>query len=278
MSKIISVEGLTNLRFKIKEVDGGRITMSELVDAIDYLPAPDFPEISYQFQKLFFETFESDRKNEFNLAKLLFENIRLNRSQAANNQYWTYLNINWFFKFIYERWINQVKGESIEIDYDEYNSKEIDRYFISLEPSQNSLIQSPIAGLWWAIELTIDESLEDKYHYSKIFLSDRNLRDKNLGTYQFIRNKNILFALLDFYQSFKDVEYKSERIGSEAIAQQMSKTLNQIGGLTVLSYLSKREISEILNQNKDLIIRRAYKLKELKKVSREKMQSLKNNR
>jgi hypothetical protein len=187
--------------------------------------------------------------------------------------------VSHFFDYIYQRWINKPEEESVDEDVEEFDSREIDRYFISLESSQNSLIKSPIAGLWWAIELTIDldPKSEDKYYYSKIFLSDRNLRDKNLGTYQFIRNKNILFALLEFYQENKDSEFNNERIGSEAIAQQMSKTLNQIGGLTLLSYLSKTEICNILNQNKDLIINRAIKLKELKRVSRERVQTSKNS-
>jgi len=276
MSKIISVESLTDLRLKIRQLGSENISMTDLVDKIEYLPVPDFPDISLDFQKHFLETFKNDPKNEFQLAKLLYEDLRLTRSQAANNQYWTYMNFNWFLKYICERWISksgEVSDDEIEQEFD---SREIDRYFISLESSQNSLIKSPIAGLWWAIELTINHDLSDKYYYSKIFLSDRNLRDKNLGTYQFIRNKNILFALLDFYQLYKDYEFKSERIGSEAIAQQMSKTLNQIGGLTLLSYLSQSEIYEILIQNADLIINRAIKLKELKRVSRERVQSLKN--
>ncbi len=277
MSKIISVESLTDLRLKIRQVGSENISMTDLVDKVEYLPVPDFPDISLDFQKHFLETFKNDPKNEFQLAKLLYEDLRLTRSQAANNQYWTYLNFEWFFDYIYQRWISKSSEVSDDEIDQEFDSREIDRYFISLESSQNSLIKSPIAGLWWAIELTVNHDLSDKYYYSKIFLSDRNLRDKNLGTYQFIRNKNILFALLEFYQENKDSEFNNERIGSEAIAQQMSKTLNQIGGLTLLSYLSKTEICNILNQNKDLIINRAIKLKELKRVSRERVQTSKNS-
>jgi hypothetical protein len=276
MSKIISTTGLTELRKLIRNTSDYN-TINDLFKNdtfnfkdIDLIDAQDYPEIESEVIRNFYETYKNNPKSEFELAKILFEGIRIPRNLAANNQYWVYLNLKYFFKYI--------KGKWIEVrDSEDYNETDIDRYFLALESSQNSLIKSPIAGLWWALELTVDETLEDKYYYSKIFLSDRNLRDKNLGTYKLIRERNILTALLDFYSIYKDQKINNIHIGSEAIAQQMSKTLNQIGGLTILSYLTKEEIYKLLEENKELIFKRALNVKERKILSRERVQGLKNN-
>ena len=278
MSKVISVPSLTALRSRFSEVlnaDSLRETFG--ADAFDFqgvelLDAPEFPEFSDAFIEDFYTAFDASPRDEFELARLIFEEIRITRQQASNNLFWVYVNLNYFFAYIKSRWIKQ-----FELDPDDVNVKEIDRYFLALESSQNSLMKSPIAGLWWAIELTIDESLEEnKYKYSKLFLSERNLRDKNLGTDQFIRTKSIFQALLDFYEANKDGEWDGERIGSEAIAQQMSKMLNQIGGLTLLSYLTKEEILELLNVNLNIILQRANATKVAKITSRKKIQAERN--
>src|SRR5690606_13356230 len=134
-------------------------------------------------------------------------------------------------------------------DEDQLVSK-FEQLFLAIKPSQNNLIQSAIAGLWWAVHLTVDVNSKDKYYYTKIFLSDRNLRLKNSGTYQLARHKDTLYAFLDFYNENKDAKWEGIRIGSEAVAQQTSKVLNQIGALVLLSYLSKEEIKEKLDTYK----------------------------
>lgn len=276
MSRILSINALTKLRKELREESDEnifdkrfRVNTFDFSD-IELISSSDYPNLTDETIRQFYNQFENDPKSEFELAKILHENIRIDRSLAANNLYWVYLNLNYFLPYIKERWLKLKDDE----DFDEDNEQEmkIDRFFLALESSHNSLIKSPIAGLWWAIEITKNELLEDKYHYSKIFLSDRNLRDKNLGTYQLIRKQNILFALLDFYQENKDAnDYDGNRIGSEAIAQQMSKTLNQIGGLTLLSFLTKEEISDKLKHLKNLIIDRAIIVKKGKVISREKI-------
>jgi len=266
MSKLISVSSLSALRERFREeINEDTLRNTFGSDTFDFhdveiYDAPEYPELSEAFIENFYTAFGANSRNEFELARLVYEEIRITRQQASNNLYWVYLNLNYFYTYIKARWINKM-----EEDPGDVNVKEIDRFFLALESSQNSLIKSPIAGLWWAIELTIDESQEDKYKYSRLFLSERNLRTRNLGTHQFIRTKSIFQALLDFYEANKDGEWDGERIGSEAIAQQMSKMLNQIGGLTLLSYLTKDEVFELLNANLNVILQRANATKVAKK-------------
>lgn len=272
MSRLISIDSLTNLR-KIFREKNEENSISDLLMFLDfntfnvqYIQAPEYPDLSSNAISDFYSTFHRDPKNEFELAKIIYNNLQINRFQAANNQYWVYINLQYFKDYIKTRWL-KIKEENTT----DFENIEIDKYFLALEPSQNSLIKSPIAGLWWAIELTIDNDLIDPYYYSKIFLSDRNLRDKNMGSYKLIRHKNIFQAMLDFYEKYKDSEYEGRRIGSEAIAQQLSKTINQIGGITLLSYLSKDEIFQKLEEFRDLILSRAKSVQLRKVISREKI-------
>lgn len=223
------------------------------------------PDLDLSDVESFYSQFDRDLSNEFELARILYESLPMTREQASNNKYWTYLNLKYFYKYIKKRWLLRSK------DIDEVTAKDFSDLFLIMQPSQNTLMRAPVAGLWWAVHLTIDPSnIEDQYYYTKIFLSDRNLRDKNLGTYRLIRDCNTLEALLDFYVQNKDEVFEEKPIGSEAIAQQMSKMLNQIGGLTLLSFLSKEEILEKLNFYKDTVKERAYNVKRGKVVSREK--------
>ncbi|MCH6198623.1 DUF6339 family protein [Aquiflexum sp. LQ15W] len=270
MSKVLTVQGLTELRREFRE-SGDKLFLSKYINdefdisKLQLLDAPDYPSISDNVVGKFYEAFSIDPKNEFKLAKILHEGLPLSRVQAANNLFWVYLNLTLFFQYIKKKWIKQKE------DVQELVEADIEKFFLALEPSQNSLIKSPVAGLWWAIEMTKDESLIDPYFYSEIFLSERNLRNKTIGVYQFTRDKKTLFATLNFYNTYKDAEYNGNRIGSEAIAQQMSKTLNQIGGLTMLSFLTQSEIEQKLEDNKDLIIERARQVQLRKVDSREKM-------
>jgi hypothetical protein len=276
MSKIFTTESLSLLRdeFKnYKELDHFLDKYkNETFDfsSLQLVNDPDYPVLKEESVQAFYQSFKDDPKDEFSLAKILYEAIPLDPNQAANNLFWLYLNLDVFFNYIKERWIQKWEEDEEKL------LNELEKFFLSLEPSQNSLIKSPIAGLWWAIHLTIDKTLTDQYYYSKIFLSERNLRDKNIGSYMLIRDKKVMQAALEFYNKYKNTELNGKRIGSEAIAQQMIKTLNQIGGLTVLSYLEKEEVYQKMEDYKDTIFQRARKVQLGKKFSRERIEDIRN--
>lgn len=276
MSKLFTTESLSFLRDEFKNYEDLDLFLAKYQNEdfdfnnVELVDNNNYPSISKNSVDEFYTAYRNSPKDEFSLAKILYESLELDRSQASNNLYWLYLNFKDFFSYIKERWVQKLDEDA------ELTTDQIEKFFLSLEPSQNSLLKSPIAGLWWAIHLTIDDSLEDKYYYSKIFMSERNLRDKNMGSYQLIRDKKVFQAVLDFYSTNKDAEFEGKRIGSEAIAQQTMKALNQIGGLIVLSFLSKQEVLEKLKQFKSTILQRARKVQIGKKKSKIKMEIQRN--
>lgn len=277
MSKIFTTESLSLLRDEFKNYEEIDNFLAKYKDetfdfsSVELVYDPDYPILSADAVNKFYVAFKNNAKDEFSLAKILYEALPLEPNQASNNLFWLFLNLSSFFSYIKERWIQKWSEDEEKL------VNELERFFLSLESSQNSLLKSPIAGLWWAIHLTIDDTLSDKYYYSKIFLSERNLRDKNIGGYKLIRDKKVLQAVLDFYNKYKDRELKGKRIGSEAIAQQMIKTLNQIGGLTVLSYLEKEEVFQKMEEFKETIFQRARKIQLDKTVSRKRLEEKRNN-
>jgi hypothetical protein len=277
MSKLFTTESLSFLRDEFKNYDDLDLFLAKYQNEdfdfsnVELIDDNNYSSIAKASVNEFYNAFRDNPKDEFSLARILYESLKLDSSQASNNLYWLYLNFSSFFSYIKERWVQKLNEDA------ELMTDEIEKFFLSLEPSQNSLLKSPIAGLWWAIHLTVDDSLEDKYYYSKIFMSERNLRDKNMGSYQLIRDKEVFEAVLDFYRMHKDAEFEGKRIGSEAIAQQTMKALNQIGGLTVLSYLTKAEVFEKMQQFKSTIFQRAREVQLDKKKSRIKMELQRNN-
>lgn len=280
MSKIFTTESLSLLRDEFKNYEALDDFLAKYKNEtfdfslVDLEDDSSYPVLNEEAVDQFYRSYKNNPKDEFSLAKILYEALPINSNQASNNLYWLYLNLDSFFSYIKERWIQKLDDDETEDDQGLKN--DIERFFLSLEPSQNSLMKSPIAGLWWAIQLTVDENLADKYYYSKIFLSERNLRDKNIGSYQLIRDRKVLQAALDFYHKYKDAELDGRRIGSEAIAQQMIKTLNQIGGLTVLSYLDKGEVFQKMEEFKDTIFQRARKVQLGKIRSRKRIEEIKS--
>jgi hypothetical protein len=276
MSKLFTTESLSYLRDEFKNYEDLNLFLAKYqnenfdFNKVELIDDNNYPSIAPTSVDEFYTAYRNNPKDEFSLGKVLYESLKLDSSQASNNLYWLYLNFSVFFSYIKERWVKKLDEDA------ELMTDDIEKFFLSLEPSQNSLLKSPIAGLWWAIHLTIDDSLKDKYYYSKIFMSERNLRDKNMGSYQLIRDKEVFQAVLDFYSIHKDAEFEGKRIGSEAIAQQTMKALNQIGGLTVLSYLTKEEVFEKMQQFKNTIFLRARGVQLGKKKSKIKMEILRS--
>ncbi len=269
MNKRITTEQLSELR-GIKSIsfintllESGGYPLNILdVETIDY------PSFDLESNNKYKELATQDSIDYFALARLLYESLSLTSKQASDNLFWSYLNLTKFFPLIQKVEKSKISND---LEDDEKSQKILDNYFLIPTLSQNTLIKSFTAGLWWSIHLTIDDSLNDKYYYSKVFLSEKHLKDKNLGTYQLIRDKKTLHAILEFYEQHKNSNYNGIKVGTEAFAQQLSKLLNQIGGLTVLSYLSKNEVKDKLETYKETILKRALRVKERKVISRVKI-------
>jgi len=170
---------------------------------------------------------------DFENSIILFNSFsELNETQASDPRLWTYLTHVTFWKYMKARWpINTDAG-----DLDSSIEKIRSHYFI---PTINtrSFLRNGISRLWWYANLTYSEQLTDKFSLTKILLQDLDrtaaILERNLG-----RNRNILIAFLETLS--ENPELKREQIRRLAIH------LNLMGGVLILTTLSKDEIKNIL--------------------------------
>jgi len=94
----------------------------------------------------------------------LYENLRLNETEASDKRLWTYLTHVSFWNYMIEEWkIDFTKDKGQIINYIR------DRYFLNTL-NIRSLNHNGISRLWWYTHLTIDESRQDKYELTKVML------------------------------------------------------------------------------------------------------------
>src|SRR5690606_34385710 len=148
-NKVFTTTQLTKL---VKELN----TLKGLISVVGRYQEPDFNIDIYDLKETDnyrgFDDIEtvntvfSISNNEFELAKVLHENLLITRQQAGDNLFWTYLNHTIFYNYLKKQIPNDLSLENKALF--------IRNNFLIMSPIQGQLIKSPTAGLWWAIELT----------------------------------------------------------------------------------------------------------------------------
>ena len=92
MSRIISIDSLTLLRNKFRFVNEDNLSKQFFINnrfdfnQVQLIHAPEYPDLSQETVNLFYDNFYANPKNEFELARIIYENILISRNQAANCQ------------------------------------------------------------------------------------------------------------------------------------------------------------------------------------------------
>ncbi|WP_404332096.1 DUF6339 family protein [Mesobacillus maritimus] len=109
---------------------------------------------------------------------------------ASDQNYWTLLTHTEYWQYMRERWpVEEAQGDPIEFIKTRY-------YF-----GQKAMYRNGLSRLWWYVELTYDESLEDPYKYTKLLLEDQDLAGQTIENKYLSRNKvamKALFEMLDY--------------------------------------------------------------------------------
>jgi len=162
-------------------------------------------------------------------------NPQLSPFEANDERLWVRLTHDQCHKYMVKRWMTKsMKSEKV-----------IEERFFFKGRSQSARVRNGISRLWWIAHLTVqndEENLENKWRYTRAICESQDfitsLFERSIGSYE-----NIRFGVLEFYLENPDyfaVE-KSKKI------QKMLKDLNNYGGVSLLSLLSKEEIKDILS-------------------------------
>ena len=160
-------------------------------------------------------------KSDFENAVAFYEaNKGIPPFIAAEEAFWAYLTHIEYFDFVKKRWnINsETTKETIQ-----------KRFFYSGSNMDNTL-----SRLWWAAHLTVDDSAEDKYKYTKVLLQDGNSDLlQNLSKSKLFRHKEAVIGILKFFSEHED------RAEFSSINRYIIQRFNRIGGVRQLVYMDQ---------------------------------------
>ncbi len=166
------------------------------------------------------------RKADFECAKFLYENLKLNLRDASDVNFWSYLHHFDMYKYIHLRW-NEIENPS-------RGSQEtyINRHWLMSLSSQKHLINYPLTTLWWSVHLTIDNDRKNPYELTKIYFNNNRYRTVTFGGSSYVRHKEAIIGILEFYKIHNIRETKD-------YGDTISKFVNLLGGSKPLGFFKR---------------------------------------
>ena len=189
-------------------------------------------------------------KDDFYAAKILYESYRehLTPLKAAQIQFWQYLSHVVLKDYMRARW-STVNTKECPASYIK------EHWFYS-----QGRIRNWLEGMFWSVHCTVIEN-EDKtldYKYTEFLFSIQKIRDRGIGAATYvISNPSIVQGMLDFYMDELDKKEKGEDTVFDKYFEYRTdeciQLVNKLGGVIELSSLSKEDIYNFLNENRDYI-------------------------
>ena len=189
-----------------------------------------------------------NHESDFETAIAIFEGFKsLEPIQASDERFWAYLTHVDFYPYMIKRWDAVYKGKAGNpIDY------VMEHWFLK-STAQSNLLRHAIAGLWWAVFLSIDESRgEKKYELTKILFRQLDFPTRTLGTYKLGCHKEAVVGILEFIQE-NEILFKSN---FQDKVRLITMHLNLIGGVKPIAYYNrsffKTELQKIFQNIKNM--------------------------
>lgn len=202
------------------------------------LPTP------YSFEdvvQLKFKARKSKAQQDLASAKRLHRSLRLSRADASDPRLWTRLTHVEFWPYMRDRW--PVKRGEIKFV--------LRRYFVHGHGSR-ALLRNGVARLWWLAELTYDPERENPYELTDVLFSDLDLvaqlTERNYG-----RAPKIMKGFLEFLAERRDLLLTGGDVNRRRL-RQLAIHVNQIGGATLLDFMTKAELHQLLQDQLEVIL------------------------
>ena len=197
----------------------------------------------------------SDKSQDLDAAITLYESFRQLRPVVASEKpFWIYLGHADLYPYMHKRFLNDVT-RLLQKDPTK-PSVILNRWFFPRE-----FVRNHLAGMWWDVKCTIDETDSDPYIYTRTLFKYYDMRSMNFANYKMFRNKAQVKGILKCLGEHPDVfdTYWQQRI------RFVTKYFNRLGATkqlialpweffysTVESLLD--EISKVTDSGKETII------------------------
>ena len=125
----------------------------------------------------------SDKSQDFQAATTLYESFRELRPVVASEKpFWIYLGHADLYPYMHKRFQNDVT-RLLQKDPTK-PSVILNRWFFPRE-----FVRNHLAGMWWDVKCTIDETDSDPYIYTRTLFKYYDMRSMNFANYKMFRNK-----------------------------------------------------------------------------------------
>ncbi len=161
-----------------------------------------------------------DANHDIDSAIALYETYPdLSPLLASQESLWVYLGHNELFEYVKKR--RKVSEDSKEDKIKEYWFDDAER--------------GTLSGLWWAVKMTINEELPDKYELTRTLFRNQTFRTRTFFTYKIGKHREALMGVLSFMNDNKDL-FKGHE---EARSIYVSAYFSRLGETKELAYLDK---------------------------------------
>lgn len=162
-----------------------------------------------------------DAAHDIDSAIALYEAYKnISPILAAQTSLWVYLAHNELFEYVQKR-------RKMSIDSKEDKIK--DYWFDDSE-------KGTLSGLWWAVKMTIDESLSDKYELTRVLFRNQTFRTRTFFTYKIGKCREALAGVLSFMNDNKELFQGHE----EARSVYVSAYFSRLAATKELAYMDKQ--------------------------------------
>ena len=197
----------------------------------------------------------SDKSQDLQAAITLYEGFRQLRSVVASEKpFWIYLGHADLYPYMHKRFLNDV-ARLLQKDPTK-PSVILNRWFFPRE-----FVRNHLAGMWWDVKCTIDETDSDPYVYTRTLFHYYDMRSINFANFKMFRNKAQVRGILKCIGEHPEIfdTFSQDRI------RYVTKYFNRLGATkqlialpweffynTVESLLD--EISQVTDSGKETII------------------------
>lgn len=181
-----------------------------------------------------------DEKDDLKSAIELYEAYQeLTPLAASKNDIWTYLTHVDLLAYMQKRF-PEVKEGNVDTKFIR------ERWFRNTQGT----IRSSLAGLWWSVYCSVDESRTDKYELTRMLFQNDNIRTHYFGPSTIFRHREAVLGILEFLVENPDVS--GVHFNSRCIY--IAQYFNRLGAVKQLAYMDRNFFKEELMKKKPVLL------------------------
>ena len=193
-----------------------------------------------------------DENDELKSAIALYEEYKeLTPLAASKNDLWAYLAHVDLFSYMQKRFPAVTDGTA-DVKYIR------DHWF----RSPKGPIRSSLAGLWWSVYCSVDESREDKYELTKMLFQNDNIRTHYFGSSTIFRHREAMIGILEFLVENPDIS----KVHFNSRCIYIAQYFNRLGAVKQLAYLGRKFFKNELEKKKAVLLKVTSKAQVLEGV------------